>query len=239
MWNKLANIRNIFTPRNIVKCIPALLSIASIIVCIHVGTQSDAIAKEQNALYQKYERLNSYTSPLSYQVDLSGEGQIIATPQNESEPYTINGNSIRITSLSGSVAKAYAVVYQKGVFGAIMPLELETSESIATHDPQDAIWVFNKFSVPIIGHSEDFAYGTLFLIILDYQGNYTTNMITFTFSETELVANHIYWPIDVLYTANDEGFNEQNLGSFESSQLKQYGDLLRSLSQVLGNSTER
>ena len=179
-------------------------------------------------LQEKYDVLNTYEMPLSYQVEISdktGEGNIKFSDTE------ISKGKIDIIPKIGGIEKVYAIHYYENNVKAILPVELYSKE-IENYDAQGLYCRLSEYSIDIIAQTSEEYLGTLYLVVKDYQNNYFTNMIVYEIDKENVsnVKTRIYSDIDLLHLYNE---NINVLPEFDASQMKEYQSLKDKLDEIL------
>lgn len=184
----------------------------------------------QNALYEHYERLDTYDSALDCRISFSNETtSIIAVPQTEDAKYIeLEGPAIDLTPRIGSISKAVGIVYANGTVAAVLPLDVVNLDPEL--DAHDICLQLKNYSIPVFKMEDpsEPPFGILYLIVQDHMGSYYTAMISFEFSnDLRSISNHeIYSGWQVLYAENSPDFNEGNLGAIAATQFEEYKKFL-------------
>ena len=80
-------------------------------------------------------------------------------------------------------------------------------------------------------------YGSLYLVIRDYQNGVHLNMITYTFDERDgslaLRGARVFNEFDLLFRENEDSFNNVNIGSFNACQLKEFSEFKRLVEETI------
>ena len=177
---------------------------------------------ENIRLQEKYNALSTYGMDLNYQVEISDqEGSILLGDTK------IESGKIEIVPKTGGIEKVYAVHYYQDNVKAILPVELY-SEEVIKRDASDSYWALSEYNIDIIAQSADKCYGTLYLVIKDYQNDYYTNMLVYEFNKNDFSDYTVekYSDIDLLHIYNED---INVLPEFDSSQLKEYQSLKEKL----------
>lgn len=205
-----------------------LLDIITIIISIVALGFSIYSHFKNISLQEKYEMLSTFGMTLNYQVKISdkeGEGKVTF---DDTEIHT---GQIDIVPKTGGIEKVYAIHYFKDHVKAILPVELYAKET-EKYNAQDLFWRLPEYTIDITAQTSDEYYGTMYLVVKDYQNNYYTNMIVYEISkkETPSIKTRTYSEIDLLHVYNE---NKDALPEFDASQMKEYQNLKRKLGEIL------
>lgn len=175
-----------------------LPGIPTTIVSICAIIASSCTACSQIELTATYERLGTYAEPLVYRIAIN-------EPQEGNEVYVgkrtepIEGPSIDILPVMGGISKAYIVYYLnnkvEGVLNVDLPLD---SAGLEQYNAFDLSWHISAYCVPSMGEAtmssgEKNEYGVLYVLVQDYQGNWSTSLIASTFNpSTETLTFEVY-----------------------------------------------
>lgn len=179
-------------------------------------------------LQEKYNMLNTYGMTLNYQVKISdkvGEGSFIFDGEE------IKKGRIEIVPKTGGIEKVYAIHYYEDNVKAILPIELYTNEIENKYDAQRLYYRLDEYTIGKISQISDRYYGTLYLVVKDYQNNYFTNMIVYEIEKENMmdVKIRIYSDIDLLNIYN----KDNTLPEFDATQMKEYQNLKSKLDNIL------
>lgn len=179
-------------------------------------------------LQEKYDILSTYGMTLNYQVEISdktGEGNL------KFDDTEIRKGKIDIIPKIGGIEKVYAIHYYKNNVKAILPVELYSKE-MENHDAQGLYYQLSEYSIDIIAQTSKEYFGTLYLVVKDYQNNYFTNMIVYEIEKENMsnIKTRIYSDIDLLHIYNE---NINVLPEFDASQMKEYQSLKDKLDEIL------
>ena len=179
-------------------------------------------------LQEKYDILCTYGMKLNYQVKISnktGEGKF------KFDDYEISKGQIDIIPKTGGIEKVYAVHYYKNNIKAILPIELYTN-GIDSYNAQRLYYQLTGYTIDKIAQTPHEYYGTLCLVVKDYQNNYFTNMIVYEIQKENMsdVKTRIYSDIDLLYVYNK---NISVLPEFDTNQMREYQYLKNKLNEIL------
>lgn len=179
-------------------------------------------------LQEKYDILNTYGMMLNYQVKISdktGEGKF------KFDDIEINKGQIDVIPKTGGIEKVYAIHYYKNNVKAIMPVELY-SKGVERHNAQGLGYQLTGYTIDKIAQTSDVYFGTLYLVVKDYQNNYFTNMIVYEIEKGDMsnIKTRIYSDIDLLYIYNKD---INVLPEFDTSQMKEYQNLKNKLDEIL------
>lgn len=179
-------------------------------------------------LQEKYDILSTYGMMLNYQVEISdktGEGNI------KFDDTEINKGQIDVIPKIGGIEKVYAIHYYKNNVKAILPVELY-SKGVESHDAQRLYYRLTEYTIDKIAQTSDVYFGTLYLVVKDYQNNYFTNMIVYEIEKEDMsnIKTRIYSDIDLLHVYNED---INILPEFDASQMKEYQNLKNKLDEIL------
>lgn len=209
-----------FIKENWLNLITVLLSLAALIFSIYSHFNNIQ-------LQEKYDMLNTYAMTLNYQVEISEtEGNL------KFGDIEISKACINITPKTGGIEKIYAIHYYKNNVKAVLPVELYTKGMEHEYDAQNAGYNLNEYTIDCIAESSSKYYGTLYLLVKDYQNNYFTNMIIYEIDKENIsnIQTRIYSDIDLLHTYNKE---LHILPEFDANQMSEYQNLKEKLSEIL------
>lgn len=180
------------------------------------------------SLQEKYDILDTYGMALNYQVEVSDKTDEGMFKLGDTE---INKGQIDIIPKTGGIEKVYAIHYYQNNVKAILPVELYSSE-MNNYNSQDLYYRLTGYTIDKIAQTSEAYFGTLYLVIKDYQNNYFTNMIVYEIEKEDMSNTkiRIYSDIDLLHTYN-EGTNV--LPEFDTSQMKEYRNLKNKLTEIL------
>ena len=216
----------------------SILPFISLAISIAIGVSQFFVMQNQNEITEKYSRLDTYNAALSYRIDLEEDQPttILYTPQDD-ESHNIEGPSITINPIHGAVSQVWAVAYFDGTFAAVMNLDMMESNVLESHDANTICWGLTNYSIPIFGTNESTGntYGSLYIVIQDFQGTIYTNLITFEFSadKQRIVDYGVYDAVDLLLENNEESYNAAYIGSFDTRQLSEYQQFRQYLINLL------
>lgn len=180
-------------------------------------------------LQEKYDILNTYGMTLNYQVEISdkiGKGNFIF------DDIEISKGQIDIIPKIGGIERVYAIHYYKNNVKEILPVELYSEELVENHNAQGAYYRLDGYTIDKIAQTSEVYFGTLYLVVKDYQNNYFTNMIVYEIEKEDMsnIKTRIYSDIDLLHMYNE---NINVLPGFDASQMKEYQDLKNKLDKIL------
>ncbi len=179
-------------------------------------------------LQEKYDKLSTYGMTLNYQVEISdktGEGDF------KFDDTEINKGQIDIIPKTGGIEKIYAIHYYENNVKAILPVELYSKE-VESHDAQGLGYQLTGYTIDKIAQTSDVYFGTLYLVVKDYQNNYFTNMIVYEIEKEDMsnIKTRIYSDIDLLHIYNED---INVLPKFDTSQMKEYQNLKNKIDEIL------
>lgn len=201
--------------------------IAIVVSIIALGFSMYSHCRNIN-LQEKYDILSTYGMTLNYQVEISdktGEGNL------KFDNTEIRKGKIDIIPKIGGIEKVYAIHYYENNVKAILPVELYSKE-MENHDAQGLYYQLSEYSIDIIAQTSKEYFGTLYLVVKDYQNNYFTNMIVYEIEKENMsnIKTRIYSDIDLLHIYNE---NINVLPEFDASQMKEYRSLKDKLDEIL------
>lgn len=207
-----------FFGKNCIDIIAIVVSIVALVFSIY------SHFKNIN-LQEKYDILSTYGMTLNYQVQISGEGNF------KFDDTEINKGQIDIIPKIGGIEKVYAIHYYKNNVKAILPVE-PYSKGMESHDAQELFYRLTEYTIDKIAQTSDEYFGTLYLVVKDYQNNYFTNMIVYEIEKEDMsnIKTRIYSDIDLLHVYNE---NINVLPEFDASQIKEYQNLKNKLDEIL------
>lgn len=210
-----------FILNNLLEIVPIIISIISLAISIYLNYKN-------NKLEKKYAMIGTYGMTLNYEVKIS---QKIGNGIIKFDGKEIKKGEIDIIPKIGGIEKVYAIHYYKDNVKAILPVELYTKK-IEEYDAQQLFYKLPEYTIDNIAHTTKSFFGTLYLVIKDYQNNYFTNMIVYEISRNDIndVRTRIYSDIDLLHTYN-KSINV--IPVFDEDQMKEYQSLKRKLGQIL------
>lgn len=179
-------------------------------------------------LQEKYDTLNTYGMSLNYQVKISdkiGEGKIRF---GDTE---INTGQLDIIPKIGGIEKVYAIQYYKDNVKSIVPVDLYEI-GMENNNAQELYCQLTEYTIDQVAQTSDKYYGTLYLVVKDYQNNYFTNMIIYESEKEDLseIKTRVYSDIDLLHVYNK---NISVLPAFDADQMKEYQSLKNKLEEIL------
>lgn len=201
--------------------------IAIIVSIVALGFSIYSHCKNIN-LQEKYDILSTYEMTLNYQVEISdkiGKGKLIF------DDTEINKGQIDVIPKIGGIEKVYAIHYYKNNIKAILPVE-SYSKGVESHDAQGLYYRLTEYTIDKIAQTSDVYFGTLYLVVKDYQNNYFTNMIVYEIEKEDMsnIKTRIYSDIDLLHVYNED---INVLPEFDASQMKEYQNLKNKLDEIL------
>lgn len=203
-----------------IKIIPIIIAVVSLKYTFEVDSKNEKLEKE-------YKILNTYSMPLNYEVKISkkeGNGKI---KFNDRE---INKGAISITPKIGGIERVYAIHYYKNNVKAIAPVELYSRE-IENYNAQTLQYKLTEYNIDNIAYTSKYFYGTLYLVIKDYQNNYFINMLVYEIPKDDMtkINTRIYSEIDLLHTYNKQ---INVLPEFDANQMKEYYILKNKIKEI-------
>ena len=113
-----------------------------------------------------------------------------------------------------------------------------SGQGLDSNDPDETYWRLDKYSIPLYGYDlQESRYGSLYLVIRDYQNGVHLNMITYTFDERDgflvLREARVFNEFDLLLRENEDSFNNVNIGSFNTRQLKEFSEFKRLVEETI------
>lgn len=210
-----------FILNNLLEIVPIIISIISLGISIYLNYKN-------NKLEKKYAMIDTYGMTLSYEVKIS---QKIGNGTIKFDGKEIKKGEIDIIPKIGGIEKVYAIHYYKDNVKAILPVELYTKK-IEEYDAQQLFYKLPEYTIDNVAHTTKSFFGTLYLVIKDYQNNYFTNMIVYEVSRNDIndVHTRIYSDIDLLHAYNK---NINVIPAFDENQMREYQSLKRKLEQIL------
>lgn len=180
------------------------------------------------SLQEKYDILSTYGMTLNYQVEIAdktGEGNF------KFDDTEISKGKIDIIPKTGGIEKVYAIHYYENNVKSILPVELY-SKGVESHDAQGLGYQLTEYTIDKIAQTSDVYFGTLYLVVKDYQNNYFTNMIVYEIEREDMsnIKTRIYSDIDLLHVYNE---NINVLPEFDANQMKEYQNLKNKLDEIL------
>lgn len=203
-----------------------LLNIITIIVSIiALGFSMYSHFKNIN-LQEKYDMLSTYGMTLNYQLEISDKEGNFKFDDTE-----INNGQIDIIPKTGGIEKVYAIHYYKDNVKAILPVELYSKE-MENYNAQGLCYRLTGYSIDKIAQTSEVYFGTLYLVVKDYQNNYYTNMIVYEIDKEDMsnFKTRIYSDIDLLHVYNE---NISVLPEFDANQMKEYLNLKNKIGEIL------
>lgn len=202
--------------------IPIIISIISLIFSVKSNF-------DNRKLEEKYNILSTYGMTLSYQIDIGNE---TANSSFKFGDITLNNGQIDIIPKMGGIEKVYAVHYYQDNVKAILPVDLYCQEAMEKHDAQAMAFRLDEYTIDNIASDNNSFYGTLFLVIKDYQNNYYTNMIIYEINkqDTSQFQTRVYDEIDLLHLYNED---INVLPEFDLNQMEDFKCLRDKVKQIL------
>lgn len=188
-----------------------------------------------NNIVEKYGRLEAYSKPLSYAIEVeNGLAEQIASVDNV---LCLSDTPIDVVPSYGGISDIYAVAYSGGIVSSVLPLSF-SGQGIDSNDPGETYWRLDEYSIPLYGRDlQGSRYGSLYLVIRDYQNGVHLNMITYTFDERDgflvLREARVFNEFDLLLRKNEDSFNNVNIGSFNTRQLKEFSEFKRLVEETI------
>ena len=180
------------------------------------------------SLQREYDILSTYEMPLKYQLKISN---IVGEGSFEFDGTEINTGRIEIVPKTGGIEKVYAIHFYEDNVKAVLPVELY-ADNVLDKRAQDIACSLTDYTIDKVAETIDRSYGTLYLVIKDYQGNCFTNMIVFDVEKgnTSKLETRIYTDIDLLHA-----FNEKLtvLPQFDADQMQEYLNLKQKLEEII------
>lgn len=173
----------------------------------------------------KYNKLSTYMKSLNYEIKIdSGEGRIQFGDEE------IKGGQIDVIPKIGGIEAVYAVHYYKNNVKAILPVELDADAE--KYDAQGMFYRLSDYTIDNVALTTNVYYGTLYLVVKDFENNYFTNMIIYEVDKDDMsiFKTRTYSEIDLLYNYNED---INVLPEFDENQMKEYQSLKKKLDEIL------
>lgn len=173
----------------------------------------------------KYNKLSTYMKSLNYEIKIdSGEGRIQFGDEE------IKGGQIDVIPKIGGIEAVYAVHYYKNNVKAILPVELDADAE--KYDAQGMFYRLSDYTIDNVALTTNVYYGTLYLVVKDFENNYFTNMIIYEVDKDDMsiFKTRTYSEIDLLYNYNED---INVLPEFDENQMKEYPSLKKKLDEIL------
>ncbi|RGN88409.1 hypothetical protein [Dorea formicigenerans] len=173
----------------------------------------------------KYNKLSTYMKSLNYEIKIdSGEGRIQFGDEE------IKGGQIDVIPKIGGIEAVYAVHYYKNNVKAILPVELDVDAE--KYDAQGMFYRLSDYTIDNVALTTNVYYGTLYLVVKDFENNYFTNMIIYEVDKDDMsiFKTRTYSEIDLLYNYNED---INVLPEFDANQMKEYQSLKKKLDEIL------
>lgn len=173
----------------------------------------------------KYNKLSTYMKSLNYEIKIdSGEGRIQFGDEE------IKGGQIDVIPKIGGIEAVYAVHYYKNNVKAILPVELDADAE--KYDAQGLFYRLSDYTIDNVALTTNVYYGTLYLVVKDFENNYFTNMIIYEVDKDDMsiFKTRTYSEIDLLYNYNED---INVLPEFDANQMKEYQSLKKKLDEIL------
>ena len=173
----------------------------------------------------KYNKLSTYMKSLNYEIKIdSGEGRIQFGDEE------IKGGQIDVIPKIGGIEAVYAVHYYKNNVKAILPVELDADAE--KYDAQGMFYRLSDYTIDNVALTTNVYYGTLYLVVKDFENNYFTNMIIYEVDKDDMsiFKTRTYSEIDLLYNYNED---INVLPEFDANQMKEYQSLKKKLDELL------
>ena len=127
----------------------------------------------------KYNKLSTYMKSLNYEIKIdSGEGRIQFGDEE------IKGGQIDVIPKIGGIEAVYAVHYYKNNVKAILPVELDADAE--KYDAQGMFYRLSDYTIDNVALTTNVYYGTLYLVVKDFENNYFTNMIIYEVDKDDI-----------------------------------------------------
>ena len=195
--------------------IPIVISIISFVYTWVIKTNMN----------DKYNKLSTYMKSLNYEIKIdSGEGRIQFGDEE------IKGGQIDVIPKIGGIEAVYAVHYYKNNVKAILPVELDADAE--KYDAQGMFYRLSDYTIDNVALTTNVYYGTLYLVVKDFENNYFTNMIIYEVDKDDMsiFKTRTYSEIDLLYNYNED---INVLPEFDANQMKEYQSLKKKLDEIL------
>ena len=173
----------------------------------------------------KYNKLSTYMKSLNYEIKIdSGEGRIQFGDEE------IKGGQIDVIPKIGGIEAVYAVHYYKNNVKAILPVELDADAE--KYAAQGMFYRLSDYTIDNVALTTNVYYGTLYLVVKDFENNYFTNMIIYEVDKDDMsiFKTRTYSEIDLLYNYNED---INVLPEFDANQMKEYQSLKKKLDEIL------
>ena len=173
----------------------------------------------------KYNKLSTYMKSLNYEIKIdSGEGRIQFGDEE------IKGGQIDVIPKIGGIEAVYAVHYYKNNVKAILPVELDADAE--KYDAQGMFYRLSDYTIDNVALTTNVYYGTLYLVVKDFENNYFTNMIIYEVDKDDMsiFKTRTYSEIDLLYNYNED---INVFPEFDANQMKEYQSLKKKLDEIL------
>lgn len=179
-------------------------------------------------LEERYSRLSTYGTKLAYKIEISdkeNDGLIYFDGQE------INTGNIEVIPKIGGIEKVYAIHYYQNNVKAIQQVELYREGLVEDLDAQNGCYHLSNYTIDMIGKKSEVSYGTLYLVVEDYQHNYFLNMIVYEINKKDgKLKTRVYSDIDLLHLQNEDICV---LPEFDIEQLKEFENLKDKLDEML------
>lgn len=216
-----------------IQALVALATLVSTIVLIYFTVE---IGDRSNELAEMYGRVSTYDQPLSYVVEIDKspmeEGEFLEGAIQASAP-------IKVIPSCGGISKVCAVSYFDGEIASVIPLS-SSGDAVNSYNANDVYWYLSNYTVPAYGKSDSGdRYGSLYLMVYDYQNTVHLNMITFTFEALEskfvLAQTKTFSEEDLLFCINGESVNGELFGAFNARQIGEFEKFSQLVKASTGN----
>lgn len=212
-----------------------IFNAAAVVFTAFLALATFCVSVQANSIAEKYGRLEAYSKPLSYAIEVeNGSAEQIISADNV---LCLSDTPIDVVPSHGGISDIYAVAYSGGIVSSVLPLSF-SGQGLDSNDPDETYWRLDKYSIPLYGYDlQGSRYGSLYLVIRDYQNGVHLNMITYTFDERDgflvLREARVFNEFDLLLRENEDSFNNVNIGSFNTRQLKEFSEFKRLVEETI------
>lgn len=216
---------------NINKMLDKIVSIISIIISIISLFVSTAFSINTKRMDEKYNKLNTYNSTLNYTIEISNE---INEGQIKFGDIQVNTGCIDIIPKIGGIERVYLVQHYDDNLQIMNCMELYDKGMESNYNAENGQYHIDEYFLDHVLNEEDSYFGTLFLLIKDYQNNYYTNMIIYEFDKENVdnIKTRVYDEVDLLYLFNDN-INSNILPNYDVQQFNEYGNFKDKLDHIV------
>ena len=202
--------------------------VCMVITLVMTGVNNYEIRKLNKNRYN----LESYVGyNLAFDIKCDGEKSATLLINKNEETVNTTVPPIYISPQIGGIKKAYAVYYHDGSFWGIENFE-KNNFSMDQYKSFDLEYRLDEYTLDYeeVDNSGDW-YGTLYIVIQDFNDNYFYNMLVFKMdNDNNLIEFTTYDELQSKMLCNSENFRVTNM--YESQMMKEFNSLVDELNEA-------